>query len=178
MEIKYDLTQNYLKLYNEANGVIFCKKRLIKNNNIKVRPYMQYIIIYTLTLIAIAFMYFIFGNKLELDIFKKIYYIFLKFAILFFFVATVTFFIGEKSKINSKTGTIEINEEGIMDKSDKGHTTQFNYDAIEAVVITKHLIVIVTNIPIMIFFRNEEKEKVIETIKKYSNILILDKSKN
>lgn len=178
MEIKYDLTQNYLKLYNEANGVMLCKKRLIKNNNMKVRTYMQYIDIYALAIIATGLIFLTIGNKLDLNTITNLSSFIVKFGIVFWLAMVANLLIYEKSKMNNKIGTIEINKDGIIDKSDKGHQIQFKYDSIEMIVIVKHVIVIVTNMPIMILIRNEEKEKVIETIKKYSNILILDKSKN
>lgn len=42
VKIKYDMSKNYLKCYNEALGVATHKKKIFNNHNIKNHSYTYY----------------------------------------------------------------------------------------------------------------------------------------
>ena len=56
MKVEYDIKNNYIKYYNEANGIVALKEKLKKNPNKKVRGYLSYI---TLNFLVYFIIYFI-----------------------------------------------------------------------------------------------------------------------
>ena len=179
MNIQYNLNDKYMKYYNEANGINLLKNKLKKNPNIKIRSYMlhitlQFLLYFTLfcTLGAICI-------NIGLQCISKWLTILGTFTMVIYIFRVSLFFIFVfNKKINSREGILEIREEVILDKSKNGTQFGFSYEQIELIVITDNLIVFLTNVPIMIFINNEnlEKNKIINKIKKNSDVQIIDKT--
>lgn len=182
MEIQYNLNDKYMKYYNEANGIGLLKRKLKKNPNIKIKSYMLYItsqfslyfiLWFISTIICVNIWDLQWLLKLHLNIGAFILFIYFIMFLLFFIICFYR-------KISNREGLLEINEDGILDKLKNGIQVGFSYEQIELVVITDNLIVFLTKIPIMIFIKNEklEKNKIINKIKKSSNVQIIDKTNN
>lgn len=180
MKIEYDFTNKYMKYYNKASGIVFQKNKLKKKTNTKMQSFLSYITLnFALYIIIIAALYIIcinldpqYSNNFIIG--GLLLIIFLYFLIIFIF-----FYQFSKDNFKSKEGVLEINEKGILDKSNDGYQIGIPYKHIELIVITDDLIVFVTRHPIMIMVNNNKSEtnKMIDKIKKYSDVQIIDKTK-
>lgn len=178
MKIKYDFMKKYVSYQNEAYGIFFKKKKLKKNPNTKIEGYLRYSTkLFFLFFVPLFFLSVIFYENSEflnimseiLTIIFLIYY----FAILLFFIKIFSF------RIKKIKGTIEVNKDEILDILDVGLKTGISYNQIDSIVITDRLTVIITKLPLLIIFTNENlnKNKFINTIKKINeDIQIIDKT--
>ena len=176
MRIKYDLEDNYFDNYNEANGVISLIPKLKKNSNAKVHTYLEITIFYSFIFLTISLFLLVITVYFKMDILRQLAEVLIGasvFLMLFYYLWLKAC---SKLEINSKKGTLVIDEEGITDENANGNKTLFSYNNIKAIVITNNLIVFSLNTPLMLFIPNKNKEKVIKTIRKYSDVLIIDKS--
>lgn len=174
MKVKYNLSNNFFKYFNEANGIIFLKKKLLKNKRTKIESYLSIIsknavIISIITTIT----YLLTSSSLIkhiitiLFLINLVLYIFILFDLYFCF----------KSNSNNHDGILTINKNGITDEGSNGNKVEITYQNIELIVITKNIIIFIANSPIAIFINNKNKDKIIKEIKKYSDVLIIDKDK-
>lgn len=175
MKVEYDIKNNYIKYYNEANGIVALKEKLKKNPNKKVRGYLSYITLNFLVYFIIYFILNILCVNLE-TVSRFVLYLTLFIVGVYFFMIGLFFITALNNKIHSMSGTIEIGEEGISDKTDNGIKITVPYEQIELVVITNDLIVFVTKTPIVLFINNKNKDEIINEIKKYSEVQILIKT--
>ena len=44
MQIQYDLTKGYFNYYNESQGIMIYRNKLLKNNNIKIHSFLMYLV--------------------------------------------------------------------------------------------------------------------------------------
>lgn len=174
MRINYDYKKDYIKKYNEANGAIYMLKRLQKNNNLKVKNYMSYILSNCLWVFMLGLLIDMIATFTTFTILSQIGELLMYAGIGFYLFFWVWIYICSKMEINSKVGSILINETGITDENENGNKMFFSYNNLKMIIVTKNLIVFAFNNPIMIFVPNNEKSKVIEEIKKYSNVAIID----
>lgn len=168
MEIKYDLTKNYFKYFNESQGV-FIKRNNLKDNT-KVTNYITYFIYNIILSIVVYFINVIF-------LFHKfnILYTLIEFIcfILFFLsiFCIINFFcIYMNSKKSIHKGIIKIDEFGITDYSEDKINIGFNWDRIKNIVVSKNCITIIqdSNLPIIIFINIEHIEKLEKAVQKYN----------
>lgn len=179
MEIKYNLGENYFKYYNEANGIIFLKNKLKKKQNIKIRSYTSNIILLllecTISLVAMIIFFSVLGMMPVVTFLIK----FSGYIDLFFLILLLLPIIAYMNETcNTREGTIEIKSSGILDKAESGISMEFSYKNLDLIVVTKNLIVILTKSPFFIIIKNENKERVIEEINRYSDVPIYDSTKN
>ncbi len=175
------MNDNYMKYFNEANGIYLLKKRLKKKPNTKVKSYtrlitMPFIISFILGLICIVL-----TAQMNLQWLSEILIDLVAILSATYVLILYPFFSSGRNKsINSREGILEIKNDGISDKAKKSFQIFFPYEQIELIVITDRLVVILTETPFMLFFENEnlEKEKMINMVKKNSNIQVIDQSKN
>ncbi len=177
MEQKYDLSDNYFKYFNEAQGANILKKKLLKKPNKKIqrwttnlyRTIFKYVIVLSIFLFASA----IYGNTnlVELSLF-----LLCGIAILFP-ITFLYFYYFSKKDLNSKKGTLMITKEGIIDNAENGLKIEANYDTLDLVIITKNLIVFSLKYPLFIFIKKENEEQIIKELKKYTNVPIINSQK-
>lgn len=174
MKIKYDLSKNFFKTYNEINGIISLKKKILEEKNVKIKGFIRQlfdIIIYC-DISIFAFVCFLDLCGFNIANFSLLFDL----AVLIFLVVMYhmhLFFIQyRKNKELLHIGELEINSEGIVDKSDSGLSVSVIWSQIEALVISKNAIVfIVKNSLWMIFINNECKNQLLKAIKKYNKEL-------
>lgn len=173
MEIKYDLTDKYFTYYSEGNGAYLIKKQLLKGKKKKIYGYLKMNLFWYLFNLFISFF---FCTIYYLTMLSWLFYIYLFFIGLstLFLLNIFTFFIIGKTKFNNKKGTIILNENGITDKSSQGNSISFPWSNLQLVTITKHTITFIFDSPVIILIKKEEKEKIIQNIKKYAKVLIID----
>lgn len=180
MKIPYNLSDKYMKYYNEANGIYLLRKKLKKNPDTKIINYILYIsvlfFIYYILFIVLARIFM----NMDLRFFSKLFINLGSFMLFIYVVMILDFFIKVFRKKISREGILEINEEGILDKAKNDFQIGFSYEHIKLIVITDNLIVFFTDIPVMIMVNNEnlEKDKIINKIKKFSDVQLIDATKN
>lgn len=174
MKIKYDSTDKYYKYYDEANGVFLLRKKLKKNPNVKIRGFISHFTLLIVLSIIEFLIYLIISPYIKLEIKFIIYILIFIIAICCFEI--ILFFYS--AKFNSKAGVLEINKEGILDKSKSGIQFGLSYNNIELIVITDDLITFVAEYPIIIYinYSKNNLDKIINEIKKYSDVQIIMKT--
>lgn len=177
MKINYNLKDKYMQFYNEANGIFLLKKKLKKNPNIKIRSYLSHITLQAVLYIIFYVIIIALCLYMNLNVLKFVICL-LAISVFIYFLELIIFFLMVNSKRNSREGTLEINEEGIFDKPKDGLQLGFPYNCIELIVITNDLIVIIANRSVMILIDRKEndKDKITNKIKEYSDIEIIDKT--
>lgn len=178
MKIKYDLNNKYINYQNEAFGIFLKKNKLKKKPNTKIVGFLGYITKLFILLFVPLFILavILYENNTLLDIMTEILSIILLIyfgGLLFFLTMIFT------TRIKNLKGTIEVNKDGILDKLEVGLQTGVSHNQIDLIVITDRLTVIITKLPILIMFSNENlnKKKFIDTIKKIKeDIQIIDKT--
>lgn len=177
MKIKYDLTDNYFRNYNEANGAICLAKKMQKNPKTKVRSYLTLATIYSVTLFVISIILICVSVYINNDLLIEISSFLLSSSILLFVFYLLWLCACSRLEINSKEGTLVISKTGIVDENKNGNKLSIAYKNIKAIIITKNLIVFSLNTPLMLFIPNKDKKNIVAEITKYSNVPIIDKSK-
>lgn len=176
MKFNYDMSENYRELYDEANGAFISKKKILKNDKTVIHKFTTLFIITFLKIEIMSVLALLIATNANLSFIRAASKILIITGILYLIFCFIGYFIGINSKMNSHKGSLEINSNGILDKSENGNELMFSYDNIELIVITKNLIVFITNTPIMIFIPNKDKNEIISKIKEYSKIKIIDKT--
>ncbi len=176
MRIKYNLEKNYFKNYNEANGAICLKRKLAEKPQAKVRSYLTVAYTYCLALLIFAIVLLFWSSYFEFTLFMEMASFLIGASIFLFFFYFIWLYACSSLEINSKKGEIVISEDGITDENSNGNKITFSYNNIKAIIITKNLIVFSLSMPFMFFIPNKNKTKIIKEIKKYSDVLIIDKS--
>ena len=179
MRIKYDMSDNYFKCYNESQGVIMNKNEILKNPNIKLYSYIGKgiinILLIVLIFISSRIIKYIDNSSLIVKILDVIVIISLILVILYFIVFYVSYLVEKRRK---HVGNLEVDAEGIKDFSDNGMIIGFGWDNIKAVVIQKHTINIITDEPIYLFIDIKYKDRLLIAIERYNDkLLIIDKTK-
>lgn len=168
MKIKYDMSKNYLKCYNEALGVATHKKKIFKNHNSKTHTYTYYGWLYLGIVILIILINYIsyitvgYGwinhimSYLDLLILLAIIIYFILFGIRCYY-----------SRCRLEKGTFCFDEEGIKNDSYMGIEMLFRWNKIKYIVVKKYSITILTDTPVFFFMNIETKEELIKGIQKY-----------
>lgn len=179
MRIKYDMTDNYFKCYNESQGIIVNKDEIIKNPKFKLYNYIEKgiinIILILIIFICSRILSYMIGSNIMSRILDIICIVSFGLMILYF----VVFYIGYSiEKRRKHFGNLEVDAEGIKDFSADGMVIGFSWDNIKAVVIKKHTINILTDNSIYFFIDVKYKERLLIAIERYNpNLLIIDKTK-
>ena len=164
MEFKYDIKNNYYKMYGEANYLVAYKKRYLKNYNKPIKNYLNKdLYTFLLTIILIISIYILNGFNWYVLLLICIFFLYLIILIINFRM----YFIYRK---DNHKGTIIINEDGITDKSDI--TITFSWDKVELIGITKNTMAIVTDSPFVLIL--EPNNKILDSIKKYKDVKIIN----
>lgn len=175
--VKYDMSKNYFKCYNETQGVMVKKKQILKQENKKVFGYLEHglILLIYVVLISISSKVVWFMDKAS--IFSKVLTIVEAIAFLLITIYYISFifcYLYESKKIHK--GKLIIDEDGITDISESKVKVGLPWENILGVVTTKNALTIVTDKPVYFFVGNNEKEKLIKAILKYKeDILIIEK---
>lgn len=175
MKLEYDLTDNYTKYYNEAQGVFLVKDKLKKNVNkkVKVNGYLQTMIMWGVIIILVQSLtevLNVYNPSNTISIFRFAM-AFVMFLVLF---AIAVFIVGLKQNAGSKKGTLEITEKGIVDTSEEGVQVLIPYDKLEFIVFSENLMVGVTSIQVLLFIQKDIAGEVVAEIKKYADVPVIN----
>lgn len=169
MKIKYDMSDNYFKYYNEGQ-YIYAKKRKIKDKkNFKIKSFSTSLLqnsIFAIILWSCSLIFLIF----EKSLFYNIFFFYTSFLVVIQIILDIYFFVNfKKINISVHKGLIIIDENGITDNSESGFNLSVPWDRVDVAVIGNNTITILlkTNdylfiLPISI------KEDIIKALKKYN----------
>lgn len=179
MKIKYDMTKNYFKYYNESQGIMISKNEILKNPKSKLYSYTEKgiinLLLVILTGILSKILYYLGNNGIVTKVLNIIVIIALLLLLLYFTVFYIGYFIENRKK---HVGNLEIDADGIRDLSDNGMVVGFSWNNIKAIIIRKHTINIITDNSIYFFIDVTYKERLLIAIERYNkDLLIIDKSK-
>lgn len=178
MRIKYNMSNNYFKCYNEFQGILLSRNEVLKKNY-KPHNYIERGIINLISLLFMflisKFLYYIDNNNIFTKILDVLIILILCIMVLYF----VLFFVGyfsEKRKVH--IGNLEIDSEGIKDFSSSGTIIGFSWKNIKAIVIKKNTINIITDGTLFIFIDITYKDRFLNAINRYNpNLPIIDNSR-
>ncbi len=175
MKIKYNLKDTHFKCYNEANGVILLKRKLKKKPRKRIRTYLGKLFMYGLFAILICTIIMIGARVYQIKSLINFSEILLLYNVFILGFAIVSLFLSYRTtaKTNRLEGSLSIVKKGIIDTT-SDNKIELGYDSIDLVAITKHAIVFVLKTPFMIYIDNNEKEKVVKALRKYSDVLIVE----
>lgn len=168
MKIKYDMSKNYLKCYNEALGVATHKKKMMKNHHSKTHTYTYYGGVYLLMVILIIVInyvsYITVGYGWMNHIMSYFGLLILLTIIIYFILFGIRYYY---SRCRLEKGTFVFDEEGIKNNSYLGIEMLFRWNKIKYIVVKKHSITILTDTPVFFFMNIETKDELIKGIQKY-----------
>lgn len=167
MEIKEEIKEKNFRCYDEAMGVAINKKSVLKKRKANTLSYSG-----TFAFLSISyFLLSIFLSHFN-GYFCEVGSQLLTFAAILFLCMIIIRVIHYFKRKKCEVVTI-INKDGITDTSFYGMKLLINWEKIEAVVIKKHSITILTNTPIILYFDKSLEEKIIKCVKKYKKDIVI-----
>ena len=164
MKIKSNIKKKYFACVNESMGVNINKNYVLKtkkNTDYTYTEHTLYVVIIMLLVSAIFAM-----MRTNLSILFSMIAIFCAFLYILAVIIITLMGYRARSKVNFKN-EIEIDSEGISDSSYYGIKMTVGWNQVEAVVIRKNTVVILTNTPIYFYFDKNKKKDIISGIQKY-----------
>ena len=138
MRINYEIKNNIFKICNEYSGIDQFKKTLLKKN--KIVTYTKFITLQLILIIFVSLLLYIGFYKTNLSIFIDCTTLMLFFVLL---QALVLLMVYIKFKKSPLTGTLIIDEYGILDENEYTRSG-VAWNQIEAVVESKYALYVVT----------------------------------
>lgn len=176
MKIKYDMNENYKKIYNESQGIFRDINKIKDDKNYKIRTLFQMEIV-RFCLYILEILLFI-----SLFIINSFDYVFLIFSIIMVVVTIVYYFriycLYKEACGVDRSGVFEINEEGIWDysKNDKIFLSWGNFDCV--VIGNCSITFILPPMKSFLSMSLDKEKEVLKALKKYNpNFKIIDKRK-
>lgn len=173
MKIKYDMSKNFYKIFNEAQGIFARRRRIYKYYEngiiIKVQPYssnlLMSVICIILAWIILGFTYYNYGMENILD---TIMFIILicgsLYTVIIYGMFWLTYF---NRKNNDNNGEYIFDENGITNNIEI-YTVTYKWDKIESIIVGKSVIVCsFTNKRLFIPIDISAKDELINAAKKY-----------
>ncbi len=167
MFFDYDLSDHYFKYYDEAYGVNFGKKKLLKHPNAKIGSFLKEMT----KILGLLFLLFLFIGIIGGEDCLEVSASFMSFIIVLEIFYILVIFIASNSKANSKKGRLIVNKNGIIDETD-GLRIEVDYVNIDLVCVTKNLVVFICKAPFFIMVKNDQASEIVEALNKYSDVEI------
>lgn len=169
ISIKYDMSSNYFRCYNEAQGVMVDKKKILKKLEGKIYGYLERFFSYFL----FTTLLFIVALVLKMQAFYILFYILYGLLCFYAFIFACGYLTEAKKK---HVGELVFDKDGIVDIGDNGIQVQMKWEHILGVVIQKYTVTILTDDMIFFFINNSCKEQVKDAIDKYhKDLLVIDR---
>lgn len=161
MRINYEVKENIFKICNEYSGIDQFKNTLLKKG--KIIPYTRFLLAQLILVLFVTILLIIPFHDTNVDIIVDCTLLMLFFVLL---QATILVLIYFRFKKGPLTGTLIIDEYGILDENDKTRSG-VAWNQIEAVVETNYAIYIVTKRSNMYVYNKEIFKSMIKEIKYY-----------
>jgi len=174
MKVSFNLSKNYIECQDEAKGIAFHRKKILKS---KKNQYLSYFEETTITFIIIL-MLGIFTINMAYSIYTSLYGIFIIYIDTFYLLLNI-FLIYKEYNYRKKHNFINkliIDEKGITDiASFKNIEILFKWPRITGIVVGNTSVVVLTDTRIFFYADIKDKDKLIKLIKEYkNNILIIE----
>jgi len=173
MKIKYQMPNNFFKMFNEFSGITSTKNQIIKNPNNKIHGYIYMTVVSSMLLFIIMLIFaFIFYNN---DIITSYIINVGSFVLTFYLIFNLSIFFSNYTLIKKTlaSGVLILDENGITDKNDNGVTINFAWESIKLIVFTKNVITVLGDSTIGIFIQTEHREKIKKIIEKYKKDTVI-----
>ena len=161
MRINYEVKENIFKICNEYSGIDQFKNTLLKKG--KIIPYTRFLLAQLILVLFVTILLIIPFHDTNVDIIVDCTLLMLFFVLL---QATILVLIYFRFKKGPLTGTLIIDEYGILDENDKTRSG-VAWNQIEVVVETNYAIYIVTKRSNMYVYNKEIFKSMIKEIKYY-----------
>ena len=150
--------------YSESKGVAVHRKNILRTKKSNPLNYYTEIVLASLSILLISFV-LTFTHNICLWLFASILAMFdiiFLFVIIFSFLFVYTFRHKQQFK-----NTIILDDDGLTYKTAYNIKVIFPKEKIKALVIKKHSLTILTDTPCYFYFDIQNKEKIMEALKKY-----------
>ncbi len=172
MKIKSNIKKKYFTCVNESMGVNLNKKYILKTKKNTDYTYTEHTLYVMIIILLISAIFAI--MRTNASILLSMMAIFC--AGLYLLAVLITTLMGytARKRVNFKN-EIEITEDGITDASYYGIKMTLSWDQVEAIVIRKNTIIILTNTPVYFYFDKNKKKDIVNATKKYKeDILVIE----
>ncbi len=162
--------KNYFRSFNEAEGVAMARKLILKSRNPQVTTYLQnFLLIFFFVLLTSIYL-LVFG-------YYEVFYLVFFMDLIFLFL-NIFYMLERTIRGNSIDGETSITKNGIVNNTYKNIEMHFSWDLIDAVVVKKYSVTILTNTACYFFFDISQKDKIVDLLKKYKHEdLLVEKNK-
>ncbi len=172
MKIESNVHKNFWLILNEARGVAIHKRKIIKKGKCSHINYFEEVLIifFLLLLLAVATTFF--------PIFAiNVYGIFVLILAFLYLIINISFFLitySYREKQHFKSFVL-LTKEGLVDESYHQIKMLFKWDLIQAIVIKKYSITILTKTPCYFYFGKESEKDILKALKKYHQKILVIK---
>lgn len=153
-------SHNLYRCYNEARGIAQNKNSVLRRKSPNAVSFLQTSIINSCLLLIIVLCIVSYCKLSYL-------YLFISLAPLVFDHIYVFFYL-RRLRNNSKKFYNEFDEEGLHDESFYGIKMLFTWRKIQAIVIGKYSVVILTDTPCYFYYNIDKKDEILEAVERYS----------
>lgn len=167
MRINYEIKDNIFKICDEYSGMDQFKKTLLKKK--KIIPYTRFLLAQLLLVIFVTILLVIPFYKTNPDIILDCFLLMIFFVILQATVLTMVYF---KFKKGPLTGTLIIDEYGILDENDYTRSG-VAWSQVEAVVQTQYAVYILTKKNTIYVYNTDIVKSMIKEMKYYKRSIKL-----
>ena len=177
--IKYNLSNNFTRCYNEAYGIASHRNKYLKNPRSKIHSYTYYGFIYLWLAIVYnlltCLLYKLIGYNTFICFLCCLMHIINFIVVLYFIYYLLRLMISKQRKIK---GSFILDKKGLIDSTFKGIKILFEWSKIKVVIVGKHSITILTDTPIYFFVNRDLESTLIPALKTYKkNLLIIKNQK-
>ena len=168
MKLVYDLSDDYLKVLNEAQGIALSKNKILRNKSSKCLSYLNKVLVVFIPVMVLSL--------LMMNNYKGMIILFLLdiLCLLLFLVRMYSSYSFREKK--DFKNTLVINKSGIKDISSFDNIEiLFKWSRIKAVVIKNYSVVILTDSPIFFFFNIKDKKRILSILKEYNKDILIIK---
>ncbi len=177
MKTNYKVKFRNFRDYMELRNILASRDKLLENHKANYFDWNK-ILYGDLIVLGILLIFDIFTYTTQLDIVVLFFLILVlstSIAILIMYLLFLFRYLGLRK---NRFGTILVDEEGIIDISDKGYICGFTWDQIPLVVKGRFNTVIFSQFSFSLYVNNDVGDEIVENMKKYKeDLLVIDRSK-
>ena len=167
MKIKSNIKKKYFTCVNESMGVNLNKKYILKSKKNTDYTYTEHTLYVMIIILLVSAIFAII--RTNISVLLSMMAIFCAFLYLVAVLVITLMGYTARKRVGFKN-EVEITEEGVTDSSYYGIKMTLSWDQIEAIVVRKNTIVILTNTPVYFYFDKNKKKDIINATKNIKKI--------
>ncbi len=177
MKTNYKIKFHNFRDYMELRNILASREKLIENHKANYFDWNK-ILYGDLIVLGILLVFDIFAYRSNLDIVVLFFLIFVLSVSIAILVMYLLFFLRYLRLRKNRYGKVLVDEDGIIDISDKGYICGFTWDQIPLVVKGRFNTIIFSDFSFSLYVNNDVGDEIIENMKKYKeDLLVIDRSK-